>query len=342
MLLHVAGGVGEHGRNCFAVLGKNVHFLVDCGIMQDEVPKLTKDEISILDFVLLTHSHGDHTGALGWLHEQGYKGPVIASRKTLEQIDPLDNAIALEDVCPDGHGMFHDVDISWGRSGHCEGAVHYLVQAEGKRICFSGDYCEDSIVYQCDPIRDMHADLAIIDCAYGNRAYDAMKTQKKLVKLVQGWYEKGETVLFPVPKYGRGMDLIRMMEEAGIPVYADKIQRHGIKEADAFWCKALPPYVPEKSKAFSDHGVLFLSDPQMKKEKTQLYARSVNHVVLTGTPEEGGTAYTLWKDKKAELVFWPVHQNLKQYRKLCSLNHFAKAVPYHSKSFKIENDMIEF
>ena len=109
MLMHVAGGVGEHGRNCFAVLGKNVHFLVDCGIMHGEVPKLTRDEISILDFVLLTHSHGDHTGALGWLAQKGYKGPVIASKKTLEQLDALDNSIALEDVCPKGHGMWTSI-----------------------------------------------------------------------------------------------------------------------------------------------------------------------------------------------------------------------------------------
>ena len=35
MLLKVAGGVGEHGRNCFYVESKTLHFLVDCGLMAE-------------------------------------------------------------------------------------------------------------------------------------------------------------------------------------------------------------------------------------------------------------------------------------------------------------------
>ena len=33
MILKIAGGCGEHGRNCFYVEAKNVTFLVDCGVM---------------------------------------------------------------------------------------------------------------------------------------------------------------------------------------------------------------------------------------------------------------------------------------------------------------------
>lgn len=342
MLLHLAGGVGEHGRNCFAVHGSDVHFLVDCGIMGHQHPDLSKDEISLLDAVFLTHSHKDHSGSLSWLRENGYTGPLIATRACLEQINPDENAIALEDICPEKTGMFHDLNIHWGRSGHCRGAVSFLFEAEGKRILFSGDYSEQSLVYQCDPIRNVTADIGVIDCAYGRHGHDRVKAGKRLAELVRKWYEKGETALFPVPKYGRGMDLIDLFEKAGVPVYADKIQRHEIRKGDSFWCREIPPYIPEKIRAFTDHGILFVSDPQMKKEKTQRLAGCVDHIVLTGTAEPGGMAYERWKKKEASLIFWPVHQGRAEYEAFCGANQIRIAVPYHSKDMKVPDPMIEF
>ncbi len=35
MKLMIAGGVGEHGRNCFLVQGETIRFLTDCGKMAD-------------------------------------------------------------------------------------------------------------------------------------------------------------------------------------------------------------------------------------------------------------------------------------------------------------------
>ena len=36
MKLYIAGGCGEHGRNCFHVTGESIDFLVDCGLMAAE------------------------------------------------------------------------------------------------------------------------------------------------------------------------------------------------------------------------------------------------------------------------------------------------------------------
>ena len=70
MRVTFAGGVGEHGRNCFLVEGETLSFLVDCGRMagaQDPYPALTAAQARGLDFVFLTHSHADHTARLpGW------------------------------------------------------------------------------------------------------------------------------------------------------------------------------------------------------------------------------------------------------------------------------------
>ena len=45
MELYFAGGVGEHGRNCFYVRGESVCFLVDCGVMAGTVAGAHKSGI---------------------------------------------------------------------------------------------------------------------------------------------------------------------------------------------------------------------------------------------------------------------------------------------------------
>ena len=49
MRIKIAGGCGEHGRNCFYIEGVSCTFLVDCGLMAGEeeggYPNLTEKEI---------------------------------------------------------------------------------------------------------------------------------------------------------------------------------------------------------------------------------------------------------------------------------------------------------
>ena len=92
MELYFAGGVGEHGRNCFYVRGESVCFLVDCGVMaespDDRYPRLSQEQIDGLDAVFLTHSHADHTGALPWLAEHGLSGPLVSAGEPRRQLPP--------------------------------------------------------------------------------------------------------------------------------------------------------------------------------------------------------------------------------------------------------------
>ena len=52
MRLHIAGGCGEHGRNCFHVEGTQTNFLLDCGVMAGEegggYPRLSPEQIRSL------------------------------------------------------------------------------------------------------------------------------------------------------------------------------------------------------------------------------------------------------------------------------------------------------
>ena len=152
MEIFIAGGVGEHGRNCFYVQGETIRFLVDCGKMAGSAqpyPNLTPERIRSLQYVFLTHSHADHTGALPWLLEQGFSGTVIASDETFGQLPfSLPDTRTLRSFRPP-----EGLKLRWGRSGHCPGSVWYEFGLEGQTLLFSGDYTDRSLVYETDPIR---------------------------------------------------------------------------------------------------------------------------------------------------------------------------------------------
>ena len=229
MKLYIAGGASEHGRNSFLVEGKSVRILVDCGLMREpdgsSKPFLTDEQIKNIDYLFLTHCHADHAGAVMWLYERGFRGIVIASRFTLDIMSgPVRECRVLEELGERGTKipLVHGLSVTWGRSGHCFGSVWLLFSAEGKKILFSGDYVEKSTAYKCDRIRDVAADLAVIDTAYGTKGGTCRENLRAFRKYAADEYAAGRTDFYPVPSHGRGLDVIRVLIETGCEVYADE------------------------------------------------------------------------------------------------------------------------
>ena len=102
------------------------------------------------------------------------------------------------------------------------GSVWLLFSAEGKRFLFSGDYVEKSVAYKCDKIRDVSADLAVIDTAYGTNGRRCGENLKSFRQYVSDEYQSHHISFYPVPSHGRGLDVIRILIENGCEVYADE------------------------------------------------------------------------------------------------------------------------
>ena len=218
-----AGGVGEHGRNCFLVEGESLSFTVErCVVMvgaAQPYPHLAPEQIVPLDYIFLTHSHADHTGALPWFVGQGFHGVVVASQKTLNQLGKTVAEYQPLETFQPPEGLF----LEWGRAGHCAGSVWYAFQLEGIRLLFSGDYTESSLVYGVDPIRGRVADLAVLDSAYGEEPRSPRQMGKDFLDAVEPYVSQKKAVLFPVPKYGRGQEILLLLQARWpqIPFYGD-------------------------------------------------------------------------------------------------------------------------
>ena len=68
--------------------GKNI--LLDCGMFQDKVSKqegLNEDfqfDVTIVDYMILSHAHIDHSGCIPRLVKLGFRGPIFATPATID------------------------------------------------------------------------------------------------------------------------------------------------------------------------------------------------------------------------------------------------------------------
>lgn len=348
MRFYVAGGCGEHGRSCFLTEGQEYSILVDCGAGLGKVqpqPLLTGEQIRRIRYCFLTHSHKDHTGALDWLYENGFQGRVYLSEETREQISLNREHVHLLRA-EDGPGgvkrLDHTLTVTHGRSGHCPGSFWFLLQFEGKQLFFSGDYCETSPVYRCDSISGFWGDLAVIDCAYGDREADGTELIRRIREKAEETARQKKILLLPVPALGRGADLLltALEYEDQTGVFGDQrlTDRMNRLFDRPWWLKKEAALQKEKKwgrleEWNGEPGFLLLSDPQLEREESRLLAERVRamggEILFTGHIYEDTWGDRLRKEGKAGFLRYPVHMNRKEAQAVRERNSFRKTVLTH-------------
>ena len=125
MQLYIAGGCGDQGRNCFYIEGDRHAFIVDAGTSTDgldRLPDLSPEMIRRAEYLFVTHSHKDHTGAIEYLENNGFTGPVLMSNQTYQQIHyKPKNTMILDSTAPE-LSLDGELSLRWGRTGHCASA----------------------------------------------------------------------------------------------------------------------------------------------------------------------------------------------------------------------------
>ena len=354
MKAYIAGGCYEHGRNSFLLEGSEYSLLVDCGTMQGSEtpnPYLSKEQISKIRYVFLTHSHKDHVGSLEWLYQQGFCGKVYLAKETYEQMSVKPKEYVLLDISKqDTVRIENDLEVRYGRSGHCVGSLWFKMSFEEKEVLFTGDYCEDSEAYICDVLRDTYVDMAFVDCAYGNKIGTALQSKQKLKEKINECFTNGKHLLLPVPPNGRGLDMLKMVSSSGYGnnIVVDSVLKERIDSSSLWkeWLKddSICKDVSKMSEKSLEHPtVMIMADAQMKSKDNQMFAQEIvekeGEILFTGHTDLNSYASKLVENGQAELLIYSVHQNLEEALNLCEKNKWQKVILTHcSKELPIEDE----
>ncbi|UTW13221.1 MBL fold metallo-hydrolase [Marinobacterium rhizophilum] len=214
--------------------------------------------------VILTHAHLDHSGYLPVLYREGYRGPVYCHPATqalcgvllpdsghLQEEDarfysrhrlgkhahpePLyDSATAerclalLKPVEFEQVFSVGDMKISLHPVGHILGAACVIIEAEGKRIGFSGDVGRPDDLFMLPPKPLPELDLLMLESTYGNRRHDKTDPCEQLGEVVNETVSGGGVLLIPSFAVGRAQVLQHMLATLmadhripKMPVYLD-------------------------------------------------------------------------------------------------------------------------
>jgi metallo-beta-lactamase family protein len=228
--------------------------LVDCGLFQGYKHVRLKNwarlpfDPATLDAVLLTHAHLDHSGYLPRLMRQGFKGPIYATRATIDLCRILlpDSGHLQEEQAEfaNRHGFSkhspalplyteHDANeclkrfstISFGevfepvsgiraqysRAGHLPGAGSIRVESAGASVLFSGDIGRPDDPLMRAPEPPLPADHVVVESTYGDRRHAALDPQTELGNVIRRTCERRGVIVIPTFAVGRAQLLLLLI-----------------------------------------------------------------------------------------------------------------------------------
>ncbi len=229
MQIGFLGGAREVGRMGISVKSEKTQVILDYGVMLGNEPGFPmhvppKD----VDGLILTHSHLDHSGALPIFYINDKK-PLYTNMLNLELTEVLiQDFIHLSSyylpfeylelktlMRSNKHLNFGveetvgDMKIKLLDAGHTPGSAQVQVEADGKRLLFTGDYnMEDTMLLKGATMDYGDFDAVITESTYANEDHTARpELEKSFAEAATDIVERGGTVLVPAFGVGRAQEI---------------------------------------------------------------------------------------------------------------------------------------
>jgi len=243
------GGTQEVGRIAIAVKTQKTQVLLDYGVMLNHEPGFPMHvPPKEVDAVILTHSHLDHSGAVPIFYIQE-KRPLYTNRLNMELTQILISDfihlssyylpfeyLELKTMARNSKHVdfgvqqeIGDMKFQLSDAGHIPGSAQILVEAEGKKVLYTGDFnIVDTRLLKGAKMNYGDLDAVIIESTYANEEHTERKElERRFVEETTDVVERGGTVLVPAFGVGRSQEIACVLtaNHFEYPVYMDGMAR---------------------------------------------------------------------------------------------------------------------
>lgn len=230
--------------------GRRFHFIVDCGLFQDEKYNEYNKELPFspfnIDFCLVTHAHIDHIGRFPLMVRKGFKGAIYTTDDTKEimGMSLMDSARVIRESAKrkKNRPIYTETDVSdtmqlvigcdfespirindnikvtFFNNGHLYGAaiIYIKISYPGEKpinLLFTGDYNEKNMFLDLSPLPNwlFYRPITIVqESTYGYM--DSCDIERTFITNVTERIRKGGNVLIPVFSLGRMQEILYIIK----------------------------------------------------------------------------------------------------------------------------------
>lgn len=256
MKLYFLGGAGVVTGVSYLLETSRVKVLIDCGLFQG-APELEEQNYKSFAFdprqievVVVSHAHLDHIGRLPQLVEGGFSGEIFATPPTIDFAHLIldDSVQVLEEKAKKaGIVPFFDkgdiaevmqrfrpleyrqrreiapgIFLTFYNAGHVLGSAILELEAEGRKIIFSGDLGHPPMPLLPPPDFLEEADYVLVESTYGDSLHESpAECQGAIERVIEDTIASQGVLLIPSFALERAQQLIyhlnNLVEQKRIP-----------------------------------------------------------------------------------------------------------------------------
>lgn len=265
---------------CYLLEAAGRKILIDCGLFQGERELEKKNSERFIfdprqiDCVVISHSHLDHIGRLPQLVDGHFNGRIYATPPTIEfsRLILEDSFRVLEDKARKAgvipiftseavdHVMRHfseldyykkteiapGIFLTFHNSGHILGSAISEIEAEGKKIIFSGDLGNPPAPLVKSPDFLKEADFVVVESTYGDRNHESPSECENLIEnVVEETIARKGVLLIPSFAMERAQQLLYQ--------FNNLVENHRIPRVPIFMDSPLALRITEVYKKFPQY-----------------------------------------------------------------------------------------